>query len=278
MNNLDDLEHLTYLTFQLIDSEAGKPNTQESNWKNDAQVMCTKIFKHIASVQQLYQGSHFDYGQGESFEYIDVSSVAVLVRTAFESYLTFHYVFINSDPAVTEYRHKSWRLAGLVDRSRLLANTDATKLILAQEAIAIQQIITELEAHPHHQTHAPKRGKSILEGKWKPADGWKHLSEEAEIHPTYFRDIYNGLSNHAHGSYISALQIRDTNDIDAQRKFAAGFLNCGALILAHLIHSYVALFPDSAKILIESEAGEIASAWYVKTEHVDHMYNPPASQ
>lgn len=278
MNYVEDLEHLTYLTFQLIESESGKPNTQASNWKNDGQVLCAKIFKNIASAQQLYNGSHFNFGQGESLEYIDISSIAVLLRTAFESYLTFHYVFINDDPEVTQYCHKAWSLAGLIDRSRLFANTKETKQILAQEAVAIRQIIGELEAHPHHQTHPPKRGRSIIEGKWKPADGWKYLSELAAIHPTYFRDIYNGLSNHAHGSYISILQIRDTPDIYSQKRFAESFLNCGILVLAHLIHSYVELFPESEKVLRESKARDIAFTWYIKTEHVDHIYTPPASQ
>lgn len=277
MNYAEDLEQLTYLTFQLIDSQSGKLNTPESNWKNDGQVLCAKIFRNIASAQQLFHGSLFDYGQGERFEYIDVSSIAVLLRTALESYLTFHYVFINVDPEVTQYRHKSWRLAGLTDRSRLLANTDETKKKLAQEAVAIRELIGELEAHPHHQTHSAKRGKSILAGKWKPAEGWTYLSELAAIHPTYFRDIYNGLSNHAHGSYISILQIRDTRDIPCQKKFAEGFLNCGILVLAHLIHSYVELFPESEKILKQSKANYIASTWYVKTEDVNHIYGLPTA-
>jgi len=116
-----------HLFFRLVQSEAGKDIAPEVAWKNDAQVLAVKIFRHLASVQHLSSGAQFDYGGISNFEFIDHSSIGIVTRAALETYLAFYFIYINTEERLSIYRHKIWQLAGLIDRSKLFANSDDSK-------------------------------------------------------------------------------------------------------------------------------------------------------
>src|SRR5690606_22963436 len=121
------------------ESQNGKPLHPGFEWKNDAQILGVKIFRHIATAQQISTGIEFEFGAGQVFSHIDHSSVAIIVRAAVESYLAFNYIFVNEDENLSIYRHKLWRRAGLIDRSKIQANTSESKDILLRESKSIQK-------------------------------------------------------------------------------------------------------------------------------------------
>ncbi|MGD8163072.1 hypothetical protein [Pantoea sp. FN0307] len=130
MNFDADLSKLMNLCFLLIESRNGEQLLPGEEWKNDAQVLSVKIFRHIATAQQISAGIGFEFGVGQVVSHIDHSSVAVVVRAAIESYLAFNYIFVNQDESLSIYRYKLWCRAGLMDRSNLFANTLESKNVL----------------------------------------------------------------------------------------------------------------------------------------------------
>lgn len=269
---LNDLSNLMALAFEVMDSQTGRTIPDDRIWRNDAQILSIKIFRHLYSAIQICKGTDFKRQNLEEITYIDFSSIAVLVRTAYESYLALHYIFSEQDHNVVEYRHRAWRLAGLKDRAKLFANTPESKEKLRLEGLSIEEHMTQLKAHPHHQTLGDKGKTRVLGGEWMPFGGWPKVSLLAEIHPRYFFDIYRSLSSHAHGGYISALQIRDTNTGPAQRAFSESILANATFILAHLLHTYVKIFPEARDILLSSIEYDTVVAWYIRTQDVEKLY------
>ena len=269
-----DIKKLLYLCFRLIQSQANKPIVAGSEWINDAQLLGTKLFRHVASMEQLSSGTQFDYGPNAHFKYIDHSSIAVLIRAAIEAYLTFNYLFTNDSDKIAIYRHRTWALGGLLDRTKMFANTEESKKVQAQDIKNASELANLITSDPlHHQQNRDRR-KDILSGKWKPKGGWNSLGAEAEFHSTYFDDIYNHLSGHAHASYISSLQIRDAATFDQQKSLAAAVRINGCLVLAHFAFAYVKAFPQAQVVLEEdADAHDLADTWFIRKKDVDHLYS-----
>lgn len=154
-----DLSELMRLCFLLIESKNGEQLPLGDEWKNDAQILSIKIFRHIATAQQISAGISFDFGMGQVFSHIDHSSVAVVVRAAIESYLAFNYIFVNQEESLSIYRHKLWCRGGLIDRSKLLANTPESKHVLSQEAESIKELYNDISRDPHFHTNNREQKK-----------------------------------------------------------------------------------------------------------------------
>ncbi|WP_340053381.1 DUF5677 domain-containing protein [Pseudomonas sp. JAI120] len=273
MNFDQHLTKLMHLCFDMIQSEARKDIARGDEWKNDAQTLGTKIFRHIASAQQISEGLQFDFGNENKFQYIDHSSVVVVTRAAIEAFLTFHYIFINQDTKLTLFRHKTWQLAGLTDRSKLFANTSEAREVLRSEAEEITKLKKEIHESEFYQNGNKDFRKTIDNGSWKPKGGLFTISDAADIHQQYFSDIYNNYSGHAHASYISALQIRDAFRIEDQEMLAGGARQNLCLTLAHFLFAYSKIFPNSRKILeSDSELFDLANTWYIQKNHVEFIY------
>lgn len=270
-----DLSKLMSLCFLLIESQNGEQLLPGCEWKNDAQVLSVKIFRHIATAQQISAGIGFEFGVGQVFSQIDHSPVAVVVRAAIESYLAFNYIFVNQDESLSIYRYKLWRRAGLINRSKLLANTSESKNVLSRESESIKELYNDIARDPHYQKSNREEKKEIEKGNWKPKGGWHAITNKTDIHQRYFSDIYNHLSGHSHASFISALQIRDARSIEQQAMLAGATRQILCMVISHFIFSYVKLFP-AAKTVMDSnpEITEIADRWHIHKEEVAAIYGP----
>lgn len=269
-----DLSKLVDLCFHVIESEKGKALQSGSEWKNDGQILGTKIFRHVASAQQVGVGLAFDYGDRQRFVHIDHSSVAVIVRAAIEAFLAFNYIFANDDERLSIYRHKLWERSGLIERSKLLANTEESKEVLRREALIIERLHGEITSSPFFLQENRDSRKEIEKGAWRPNGGWYAITRDSSIHQKYFNDIYSHLSGHSHASYISALQIRDAAErLQDQKMLADGARQMLCLVLAHFLFSYVKVFPDSKRVLQANvELFDLAICWHVQKEDVKHIY------
>lgn len=270
-----DLSKLMRLCFLLIESKNGEQLLPGCEWKNDAQVLSVKIFRHIATAQQISAGIDFEFGEGLISSHIDHSSVAVVVRAAIESYLAFNYIFVNQDESLSIYRYKLWSRAGLIDRSKLLANTSESKNVLSREAESIKELYNDIARDSHYQKNNREEKKEIDKGNWKPKGGWHAITNKTDIHQRYFSDIYNHLSGHSHASFISALQIRDARSIEKQAMLAGGMRQILCMVISHFIFSYVKLFPTAKAVMASNpELTEIADRWHIHKEEVAAIYGP----
>lgn len=275
MSSDGDLSKLIHLCVSMIQSQYDKRIAPGNEWQNDAQVLSVKLFRHIASAQIVSQKTTFKLDEEQSFSHIDHSSVAIIVRAAIETFLTFHYIFTSNDATTVRFRHKVWKHAGLIDRSKMLANTEESKRVIQHEAILIQELKSEIIASDHYLDCNRDAKKAILSGEWKPKGGWYAIINQTEVHPRYFNDIYSHTSGHSHASYISAIQIRDAWQINDQQMLANSICQTLRLILSHFLFLYSELFPESRRVFESSpELFETAELWHIHKEEVTHLYGP----
>lgn len=270
-----DLVNLIELSYHVMQSKNGQAIPEGSEWKNDAQVIGTKIFRHVVSAQQIGAGVALDFGERRKFVHIDHPSVAVIVRAAVEAFLTFNYIFANDDDAISIYRHKLWKRSGLIDRGKHAAYTPESKEIQRLEALESEKLLSEIQSSEFYKLGNRDSRKKIDSGEWKPIGGWYAITKDSNIHQEYFNSIYNHLSGHSHASYISILQIRDANDkFEDQKMLADSSRQMLCLILAHFLFSYVKVFPESRKILEQdSRLYEAAETWHIQKEEVKFIYS-----
>jgi len=273
MNYDEDLLKLTRLLYDCVQSEAEKEIPPGESWKNEAQVLGVKLFRHITSVQQISAGISFDFGD-RAFSHVDHSSVAVLVRASIETLLSFKYIFTNDDTNLCLFRYKLWKLSGLNDRSKLTAKSDESKVVIKREAEGIKSLKQEIVGSPFYLNANRETRKEIDNCSWKPKGGAYVISGHIDMHQKYFSDIYNHLSGHAHASYISALQTRDAQSLKDQQMLAGSARQMLCMVLAHFLFSYSKLFPNALKIL-QSDAGiyKIVTNWHLKKSDLDNLYS-----
>jgi len=154
---------LLNLIVQLTNSQAGKAIPVGALWMNDAQVLALKFYYHLASLHVLVQPVEVAMPQGTT-SHIDHGSVLVLARAALETFLTFAHVFGCSEYDLREFRHMTWRCAGLLDRQKLRASArrPENKQRLVDERASIETLRAEMQAHGRWVQHSEKEHGAFL--------------------------------------------------------------------------------------------------------------------
>ena len=271
--NIDEYTVLLNLVFDIVQEKAGEPLTENDAWKNDAQVLSGKFFKHMLSALNLYKGSTFSSSSGFGLHYIDYSSISTIIRAGLENYLVLHWLYLSADEETCKYRVTTWELGGLVDRSKMFVRDAASQLKLDAEAKLIEMYKSELIQGKKFNQESNFNQKKILKGDWRAGNKWGDFAVSAGIHRIYFNDIYKHLCGHSHANYISALQVRDAHRLEVQAELSASTLQIACLIMAHYAFEYSAGFLKSDKVLSSvSEVYEIADKWRVGIKDQNRFY------
>ena len=244
-----DYAVLQNLMVNLVQSRAGRPINPGQAWLNDAQTLARKMFEHLASLRALTNVQRVEIDETHSFEFIDHSSIKVVARAGFETYLVFFFIFGGSDRSLSEFRHKIWRYGGLADRQKSRATSAQARKIQAAEKMEMDRLKPEIEASSHLGTYSRDAAKKILKGEWRGSNSWTTLSRYAGFHENYFRDIYGYLCGYSHASYISAMQVGQAQSLDDQRELASACIGIGVVLIAHFVRSYTELFDDTKLVL-----------------------------
>ena len=267
MSSGADYSTLLDLFIRLVESQAGKKIKSGDEWLNDAQVLATKLFRHLVSMQTLAAGATVEHDGIPAVFFVDHASVKVVARAALETYLVFFYLYGNSDQSLCEFRHKTWCLGGLVDRQQYHVSTEQGREVLAREKKKIEELKFEIESSPEICTYTEKQRKKLLEGEWRIGNGWADLGVCAGFHEKYFKNIYGYLCGYSHSSYLSALQVGQAQSIADQQMLTQSILGIGVVLMAHFAFSYSAAFNTaSAALSANPSAMRVAEKWRFGSE------------
>lgn len=269
-----DYATLLDLFIRLLKSQAGKKIKSGDEWLNDAQVLATKLFRHLVSMQTLAAGATVKHDGIPAVFFVDHASVKVVARAALETYLVFFYLYGNPDQSLCEFRHTTWRLGGLVDRQRFHAFTEQGREVLAREKKQIKELNSKIESSPEIRTYKEKQRKKLLEGEWRIGNGWADLGVSAGFREKYFKTIYGYLCGYSHSSYLSALQVGQAQSIADQQMFTQSILQIGKVLMAHFAFSYSAVFnPASAVLSANPSAMRVAEKWRSGSDEMAAIYD-----
>lgn len=209
---------------------------------------------------------------GAPHHLVSHGSVAVLVRAAIETFVTFGHVFANSDESVSEFRHLVWRACGLSDRQQFTTQNEENREKLMSESEEIASWLKEAEAHPVFQV-LPKEQRSRIQKKreWRAGVSWADLASDVGIHRHYFAQIYAFICSYSHASYLASMQMGQT-DLEQARRFAETLLQMANIFMAHFAVLYATVFPRAQAVLDKSSSREAVKWWRVTKEAHSRIY------
>ena len=115
MSSDADYSTLLDLFIRLVESQAGKKIKSGVEWLNDAQVLATKPFRHLVSMQALAAGATIEHDGIPRVFFVDHASVKVVARAALETYLVFFLPLWQFEPVAMRVQAQdvaSWRPSG----------------------------------------------------------------------------------------------------------------------------------------------------------------------
>src|SRR6266849_2188713 len=89
-----DYKALLDLYLRSAETIAGRRVEGPDVWVADAEYLAAKLVYHLASLLYLRAGTKLGTLAGANIHFFDFSSLAVLARSALETFLTFYFVFI----------------------------------------------------------------------------------------------------------------------------------------------------------------------------------------
>ncbi len=262
---LNVLSQLADILLNVFEANKGEPMSKDGT-NLDAEGLTIKYFNHLLSAIYLAKGINIDDISVPIKNYFDHTSVDVLVRSAFETCLVFHHVFIDpSDSDEAEFRFLSWWLAGLYNRHKYPAITSENIAKQNKEKLIIDRLRTRIKVNAYFTSLVQKKQdkflRSIEVGRWKRL-GWTEIALTAGFSETNSRVIYSLLSDRAHSGNNCIKQVWQAKNPVISRKLMRASLGHLGICTAMMIKHYCQYAPPSKKYYSENyKEPNIVTLW-----------------
>ena len=237
-----------------------------------AQGLSNNFIEHAVTILYLSHGTKQDLPLFK-FNFFDSASIDVLTRTAFEAFLTFHYVFY--EPKTKEerdYRYWCYKAAGISERQNARVSTDEHRQKQAAEKKELDEVHEKLKLSAVFQSLTNNQKKQILKGEWR-LKSWRELAVSAGLSETLASDVYRFLSGRVHSSSLSVVQmIGDHIDVEDEKVISSSMGTINAVI-ANMIKEYCGLFPGAQKILDADRGGREIVGWWIQIDRTLDEFN-----
>jgi len=232
----------------------------ESEWY--AEGLANKFYDHAFFVLKISGGATSLALPSGTIAISGVSSLDVLLRAAFEAFLTFHYVFSRPEtPEDKDFKYWSYRLAGAMDTKDFPATTEEQKATLANDKQVIQKLSERLQSNSSFQSLGEKTRKRILNGTWR-LQSWTKIAEEAGLVGLLASHLYCHLCGVAHSSSLSVLQTKLAYEKHEESLLIGLAVSLINILVANMVHYYCELFSSSKAALEKDKAGmKLVEMW-----------------
>jgi len=260
------------LMIRLVNAQATQPMEKGQEWRNEAQTLAIKLFRHLTSMDSLAAGAMVKHSGGILL-HIDHASVHVIARAALETYLVWYYLYGSEDRELSKFRYLTWRLGGLMDRQKLHPITPESVEVINKEQLRAEQLKAQIATMPQFTAYSERQQRKLLEGDWKVIMGTADLATAAGFHGTYFRNVYSHLCGYSHASYISALQVGEAQSLEDQASLTGAMMSIGVVVLAHFACSYSRQFPPAQAVLDADPYGKLtAERFAIRADDLAETY------
>lgn len=225
----------------------------------DAEGLALKFVFHAASALYLYRStSLLEFGMS----FFDPGSVNVVCRAALETFLVFHYVFVEpTSDDDRDCRYRTWILAGYLERQEFPVWSTEGRAALEREARLIGPLTDRLKANVVFGGLPAGHQKKLLEGKWR-LRSWTDIGRSAGLHDVYAKAFYSYLCGHAHAGNPSVLQMRQADTAESQRSLCEISMTLVLITMANMVKSYCPVFPKAmARLSQEPDRAALVEVW-----------------
>jgi hypothetical protein len=262
----EEYASLMELLFNVVDSRRGVRISDDTRWLYETEILAAKLFNHLGTIRYLWHGTSLPVINSQPRNYVDHSSLSVLVRAAFETYLSFYYIYCDTVASNDEkqLRYRLWKLQALLDRQKFTCVTSRSSTVREQDVSIIAMLLAEIEGNSAFSSLPLKQQKLARKGEWRLGKSWADLAEIAGLDKKIFRDIYSYLCSYAHSGGLSALQIGQAVKSKDQMNLAGPSLHYGLMLMGHFIKSYTTIFPDTQSQLENNpELAKLSEKWQI---------------
>jgi hypothetical protein len=273
----DDFPRLLDSFERLIQIAKAVPVNEENEWKANGQLLLIKSWTHFNSIKILGRAAIRRDSSAAESEYVDHSSIAVLGRAVYETYVLFNFIFLAENADVRNFRHQVWRLSGLMSRAKLNRPKGLPTAQLKQIEMEGQMIVElkrAIVSNPLFSGLDTKTQKNVQKG-----DGVRlgialiDLAVEAGLPRRYSADMYTHFCNYSHASSISVYQIRDALNNGTSPIMARVVISFCCVLLAQTIFAYTELFSEvDVAVSTDSELSRLLALWYGMGKQLDGLY------
>ncbi len=240
------------LCIGMVDQMHGRSINDSNRHLSEAHALAKKMILHLISVHRLWESApskqYSNYEIGAIRTPIDHSSASVLLRAAFESYLTFSYLYLSPNTELLKLRQKSWKIGALSYRQSIEPFESLDMEKKDRESMLIDELRRDLSSSNCFMALKRKQRDKLYYGTWNVDLSWTSIAKTAGFDGVWFQKIYRYLCAYAHSSYLTVLQINTASNLDEQRRLASFILRISLPLMSKFILQYPRLFPDSMSI------------------------------
>ena len=237
---------LLELTYSLAEAISGK--VFSDGRKPDSQLLALKLFTLAASAYQLYKGTRlpFPASTGGS-DFIDFSSIAILTRSAIETYLTFFDVFVapkNNDEF--EFRYCLWYLSGYVSLEKFDPHDPDLQADYGKAQEEIFALRERIKATSIYKSLKEGDQNDILKGKRQR--NWDKELDSAGFGKWTFRNVYRYNSGFVHADGLTTSQLMSAETKEDQLFHAETDLVTMMVIISKFIVDFGLLYEEASLV------------------------------
>ncbi len=232
-----------------------------AEWKTFSHALTFKLYRHLFTISELCVPT-IDRITGNP--YVDVASIKVIERSAFENYLVFWHIYGSGREELSKLRFNVWKYCGLHARQKLKPETSDYDAQLEAERSQMALLWGLIEASPEY-SNAYTKGQwlRLRDGEWLAVNKMDGLAKNAEIY-FYYEKMYKHTSGYGHTGYISAMQVGQAS-IEIQIRLAAISLGTTSVIIAHFLSLLCDLSPAAlAFVKSDPDVERLLSFWHIK--------------
>ena len=218
----------------------------------DAEGLALKVFSHSLSAYYIYQGINISGLSIPIANFYNPTSLNVLGRAAFETYLIFNYVFVTpKSNDEKDFKFYSWEISGLLERQKFPFQSPRGKEKLEEERKYINELKTKLQKNSVFQSLTPKQQKNILKyGYWR-LPSWREIALSAGLSELHAQAYYSYLCGYAHSGNLSITQLRQASN-EQRRELMESTIGLILIALANTIKEYLEVFPKSKEFYLKN--------------------------
>ncbi len=246
MRNNNELLLLGKILVEVIESGKGISCKGEDKYI-DSEGLALKFFGHFVSTIYLSRGISLPDFHIPLRQFYDPFSVDVVARSAYESCLTFYYVFLDpKTPDEAKFRYDTWCLAGLYERQKFPPMLPENKIKLKKERTLISKRLVKYKQDPLFLSLNAKQQnsllKNLLKGVWR-FKGWNTVAADAGFGKTNSVIIYGLLSDRAHSGNLTTLQAWQAKKPEDRKRLLNAALGHLKICTAFMIMQYCNYLP-----------------------------------
>lgn len=260
MNAQDEYLLLLDLTYHVAQSLDGMKYPDQRFY--DCNRLALKLFYHAATIHWLRQGTRAPVPEPDGASFFDAGSVAVIARTALETYLTmFELFFEQISEDEREFRHACWLLDGLVIRENLVPLTPNLAERMAHLQLEIEQLRTRIKNTKVHQSLSDKQKRKVMSGQGLNRR-FEDRIKNAGFAPKTAKRMNRYLSGYVHSDGLSAIQLMDSKSQINQQDHIDTLMYVVMMAMSKTILEYKRLFPPAASACAaRPKSLEVAIMW-----------------